>query len=57
MKQLSRKEVYDAIDEERKYQDKVWGGKEFDENRSVSDWLMFIRRYLNDAENAEILSV
>lgn len=52
MKKLNREEVYELINEERKYQDKVWGGAEYDANRTISDWLMFIRKYINDAENA-----
>ena len=52
MKQLSRKEVYECIDGERKYQDSRWGGEIHDDEHSVSEWLIFIRKHLNDAENA-----
>lgn len=52
MKPLKRTQVYEILDEEREYQDKKWGGKEHDEAHSVSDWLIFIRKHLNQAENA-----
>lgn len=52
MGKLNRTEVYEIINDERDYQDQKWGGKSHDEKHSVSDWLIFIRKHLNDAENA-----
>lgn len=48
---LKREEVYDIINEERKYQDNKWGGILHDESHSLSDWLTYIRKYLTDADN------
>jgi hypothetical protein len=52
MKKLERKEVYEIVDEERDYQDEKWGGTSHDNTHSVSDWLIFMRIYLTEAENA-----
>lgn len=48
----SRQEVYNILDEERNYQDKKCGGSVHDKNHSVYDWLLIMRKYLNEAENA-----
>jgi len=47
-----RQEVYEIINEEREYQDKVWGGPAHDIGHSLSDWVVYIRKYVNQAENA-----
>lgn len=52
MKKLSRKEVYEILDDERDYQDKKWGGEVHDDAHSISDFLVLIRKHLTDAENA-----
>ena len=52
MKQLSRQQVYDLINEERHYQDEKWVGAPHDKEHYVSDWLIYIRIYLTKAENA-----
>ena len=52
MKKLKRDEVYDILNEERDYQDIKWGGSEHDTNHSISDFFLFMRKHMNDAENA-----
>jgi len=52
MTKLNREEVYKIIDDERDHQDKKFGGCVHDNNNSISDWLIYIRIYLTDAENA-----
>ena len=52
MKKLTRKEVYEILDDERDYQDNKWGGSKHDDQHSISDWLIYIRIYLTEAENA-----
>jgi hypothetical protein len=52
MKPLNKEEVYEILKEEREYQDSHWGGSEHDKKHSVSDWLVFIRRHMVEAENA-----
>lgn len=42
---MSRSEVYHLINEERDYQDKKWTVYD-DSSWSISDWVVFIRRYL-----------
>jgi len=47
----SREVVYKAIDGERDYQNSSWSS-EFDDSKwSIGDWLIFIQRYVNEAEN------
>jgi hypothetical protein len=48
---LSREEVFNIINKEREHQEKKWGIKH-DDNHPISDWLIFMRKYLNEAENA-----
>lgn len=48
----TRKRVYDILSEEREYQDEKWGGSIHDKSHTLGEWLLFIRKYLNDAENA-----
>jgi len=52
MKKLNRSQVYEILDNERDYQDSRKGGEEHDEQHSVSEWLILIRKHLNEAENA-----
>jgi hypothetical protein len=52
MEPLNRKNVYKILDEERNYQDSVWGGSEHDKTHSTSDWFIFIRKHMVEAENA-----
>jgi hypothetical protein len=47
-----RQRVYEAIDEERSYQEK-WGGYEVDDKHDVWSWLSFMRRYLRKAEDQD----
>jgi hypothetical protein len=46
-----RETVYKAIDGERDYQNSKWSS-EFDDSKwSIGDWLIFIQRYVYEAEN------
>ena len=49
---LNRKKVYEIINEERDYQDQTYGGSVHDKEHSVSEWILFIRKHLNEAEDA-----
>lgn len=48
---IKRELVYKLIDDEREYQNNLHGELE-NLKYSVSDWLIYIRKYLNEAENA-----
>ena len=48
---LSRKDVFNLINEERDYQNNKWHITEQSEY-AISDWLTMIKKYLNEAENA-----
>lgn len=52
MRKLDRQEVFSILNEERDYQDEKWGGAPHDSDHSVSDWLIYMRIYLTEAENA-----
>lgn len=50
---VSRKEVYEALDTERTYQDNIWNedttttaGK-----HTIATWLVFMRSYMREAED------
>lgn len=45
-----RADVYRAIDSERDYQDQKWGGASYDSQKSVGDFLLYIRRYVDMAQ-------
>ncbi|MFQ5772696.1 MAG: hypothetical protein ACE5HX_19330 [bacterium] len=44
----TREEVYDAIDTERTYQSCVWSG--MDEQNSIADYIIYLKRYIREAE-------
>lgn len=46
---LMRKQVYEAIDTERAYQDRKWGGENHDEQHCVADWVIFMNKHIADA--------
>lgn len=46
----TRAEVYAAIDSEREYQDKKWGGESHDQLWNVGDWLVFMEVFLDKAK-------
>lgn len=43
----TRKEVYEAIDSERDYQQQRWGG---DHYRTVGEYLIYMQDYLDEAK-------
>jgi hypothetical protein len=48
---VTRTDVYRVINGERDYQDSKWS-PEFDDSKwSIGDWLIFIQRYVNEAES------
>ena len=47
---MTRAEVYQAINSERTYQDKKWGGSDHDRIWNVGDWLIFMDVYLQRAK-------
>jgi hypothetical protein len=49
---LSRQEIHKILDEERDYQDAKYGGSIHDNQHTVSEWILFIRKHLNEAEDA-----
>jgi hypothetical protein len=52
----TREEVYTAIDGERDYQDRKWGPPEV-HHHSVTEFLVYIRDYVEEALHAETRSV
>lgn len=42
------KDIFSEIEEERKYQDKLWGHEE-DDKHTVNDWVAFITMYAGKA--------
>ena len=47
---MTREEVFKLIDEERMFQDNMWGDT-YDKQWAPSDWLIFIDWYLDEARN------
>lgn len=47
---ISRDDVYDMLDEEREYQIKTFG--DLDDRNSVADFLCYIKRYYDNAVDA-----
>lgn len=47
---VTREEVYKALDSEREYQNKLWGGHAHDNFNSVGDFLTYIDMYLTRAK-------
>lgn len=45
----SRKEVYDAIDSERDYQERRWGTA--GRSHEIASWITYMQDYLNEARN------
>lgn len=54
MSKLKRSDVFDIINEERDYQDHFILKKVKTDEYTLSEWLMIIRKYVSDAENATI---
>jgi hypothetical protein len=48
---MTRTEVYAAIDREREYQDRLWGGPEHDVQHETGSWVTYMRVYLRKAED------
>jgi hypothetical protein len=44
-------EAFDAIRVERQYQDRLWGDSLYEGRHSVSEWILYIRNYLQEAED------
>ena len=53
MNRATREEIYHAIDTERNYQDTLWNSftTTSDGIHSVSEWLVYIEDYLNEAKH------
>lgn len=50
---MKREKVYNKIDDERKYQNRLeWHTKKQDDEHSVADWIIFMEYKLNKAKNA-----
>lgn len=47
---MDRKKVFEVIEEERDYQDLVWGGHNHDKFHEPEAWLVYIEYYLNKAK-------
>lgn len=45
---MTRKEVFDAIENERSYQNGKWGN-DFDEKNTPNDWVAYISKYLGQS--------
>jgi hypothetical protein len=45
--------MYIAIEEERLYQDKKWGGPKHDDTHDVRDWVAYIINYLARTVNQD----
>ena len=48
---MTREEVYKLIDGEREYQKFKWNQVFDDSKWSLSDWIVFIERYIQEAKN------
>lgn len=44
-----RQEIFDMIEEERRYQDEKWGDEYDDGEWAINDWIEFIRRQIKQA--------
>ena len=53
MDKLTRQEVYELIDGERKYQDDLWlpMDESKHDNHSPEEWLLYIEDYTNEAKH------
>lgn len=49
---MKRPEIFRAIEDERTYQDEIWG-RDFDQCNTINDWSAFIVNYLGRAVAAE----
>jgi hypothetical protein len=49
---MRRKDIFQAIEQERDSQDKQWGGFAHDSGHSVQDWSGFISKQVKKLENA-----
>lgn len=50
---MIRDHIYNNIDQERDYQDALWGGATHDDKHNSHDWVAFINVYLGDAVNCD----
>jgi hypothetical protein len=48
MQNNKRLQIYQVIDRERDYQDKLWGGKSHDKKHSIEEWLEIISDELSE---------
>jgi hypothetical protein len=55
--QLSREQVYAAIEDERAYQDARWGGPSHDAFKSTGDFLVYMQDYMRRAVEAYTTNV
>lgn len=49
---MKRINIFKAIEDERAYQDKIWG-KDFDQLNTINDWVAFIIQYAGRAVASE----
>lgn len=52
MSNEKRQDVYAAIDRERDYQDRKWGGPSRDRRHALPAWMLIMRKELQEAEDA-----
>jgi hypothetical protein len=43
---MSRDVIYAQISVERERQDKIWGGPEYDDRNSPTDWIAFLTKHV-----------
>ena len=47
---MSKDQVFKVIENERAYQDQVWGGNNHDKAHTVGDWIVYMNHYLDRAK-------
>lgn len=47
---MNREEIFKRLEQERTYQDKLWGGDKHDKSHTVGDWLIYMNHYLDRAK-------
>jgi hypothetical protein len=45
----TRQEVYEALDTEREYQERRWGGEDQNRKHEVASWILYMQEYLTEA--------
>lgn len=43
---MDRKDIYEIIDEERKHQDSLWGGRNHDKFHEPESWIIYMEHYI-----------